>query len=123
VPYDPTPYDAALDAMLEAGIPRGRADELLHAVWEQGRIYPKHPDGCQKCPSTSLHDLLGHDALGHKMANTLAAGSIYTPETLKSRGLEWVLDFTRVGAKGVERIKERMDPDDFQRFEDTRYSV
>ncbi|MGW0626159.1 hypothetical protein [Streptomyces sp. NPDC002758] len=32
-----TAYDEALDAMLEAGISRGRADELLLAVWDQAQ--------------------------------------------------------------------------------------
>ncbi|RZU36009.1 hypothetical protein EV284_3492 [Streptomyces sp. BK022] len=40
-----TAYDEALDAMLEAGISRGRADELLHAVWEQGKTAAAQPKG------------------------------------------------------------------------------
>jgi hypothetical protein len=35
--YHRTAYDDALDAMLDAGITRGRADELLQALWEQAQ--------------------------------------------------------------------------------------
>jgi hypothetical protein len=78
---------------------------------------------CPKCRSTALHDLLGHDALGHKTANSLTDKEVRTPEGLVSKGLEWVLDFTSVGTKGVERIQQRLSKDDYQRFEDTRWSV
>ncbi|MFF1701258.1 hypothetical protein [Streptomyces sp. NPDC058252] len=118
-----TPYDEALDVMLTAGIDRGRADELLMAVWEQGRAQKPQSGECEKCTGTALHNLLGHDALGHKTANSLTARSVYTPEALKSRGLEWVLDFTSVGTKGVDRIEERLSKDDYQRFADTRWSA
>jgi hypothetical protein len=118
-----TAYDDALDAMLEAGIPRGRADELLMAVWEQGRVHKPPPGDCQKCNSTALHNLLGHDPLGHKTTNSLIAKDVVTPEALKAKGLEWVLDFTSVGTKGVARIQERLTKDDYQRFADTRWSA
>ncbi|MER5754361.1 hypothetical protein [Streptomyces sp. NPDC002088] len=80
-------------------------------------------EDCPKCRSTTLHDLLGHDALGHKTANSLTDKGVRTPEGLVGKGLEWVLDFTSVGTKGVDRIKERLSKDDYQRFADTRWSA
>jgi hypothetical protein len=122
VTYLPTAYDKALDAMLEAGIPRGHADELLMAVWEQGRVQKPEPGECPKCANTPLHNLLGHDPLGHKTANSLVARGVRTPEDLITRGLEWIIDFTSVGTKGYDRIEERLSADDYQRFADTRWS-
>jgi hypothetical protein len=118
-----TPYDEALDAMLAAGIERGRADGLLMAVFEQGRLQKVLPSGCPKCSSTPLNHFLGHDHQGHKTANSLSAKGVVTPEALKAKGMEWVLDFTSVGARGIARIEERMDPDDYQAFAALRWSA
>lgn len=120
-----TAYDKALNAMLKAGIDRDRAGELLHGVWEQAQAQTREHAAdtpCIKCSGSPLNDLLGHDHLGHKTANSLTVKGVRTPEDLLLRGLEWVLDFTSVGARGVDRIQERMSPEGYRRFSGTRWS-
>ncbi|MFJ6508664.1 hypothetical protein [Streptomyces sp. NPDC091879] len=78
--------------------------------------------GCSSCAGTELHDLLGHDALGHRTANSLIIRGVSTREKLVREGLEWVIDFTQVGTKGYNRIEERLTPEEYQRYSNTRWS-
>lgn len=109
------------DHMNQSGWSRPRADAQA-AMWFEflaPRIRAQQaeeaPEGdCPKCRSTALHDLLGHDPLGHKTANSLISKDVRTPDALKSKGLEWVIDFTNVGTKGINRIKDRLGPDGYE---------
>ncbi len=117
-----TAYDEALDAMLEAGISRGRADELLMAVFEQAQVtreierkmgIPLESSGsdcfnCAGCHGGELYDFLGHDYRGHRTANALSLHGVRNSEDLKSRSVAWILDNTSVGATLLARIRERV---------------
>lgn len=77
--------------------------------------------GCVKCPQSALYNLLGHDQLGHRTTNALTTMGIKTPAQLVERGAEEVLDYSRVGRQGLDRINERLGPEASARFMSRRY--
>jgi hypothetical protein len=59
--YHRTAYDEALDAMLEAGIERGRADELLMAVCELAVTNHESELRMEQAPSLAPGEILARD--------------------------------------------------------------
>lgn len=56
----------------------------------------------------ALGDVLGSDALGRRTLKALHDKGIETVGDVRDMGISWILDWTRVGAKGVDRIVERL---------------
>lgn len=54
-----------------------------------------------------LRDLLGHDALGHRLANRLVDEGITTREALSGASPDQVLYWHHVGPSGLKRLHEQ----------------
>lgn len=59
----------------------------------------------------ALARLLGDDTLGRRTLAALAKVGITTPDEVRAKGVAWILDWSRVGAKGIERLAERLGLD------------
>ncbi|PPS89412.1 hypothetical protein [Streptomyces sp. MH60] len=105
---------AAAGRLLERGAPLEEVEAFAALV----RAFPAGPlplvadqpaarerVSCDRCGGGELFDLLGHDAMGHRVANRLAQQRVSTLAELTSRSAEWLLDEARVGAKGFQRVR------------------
>ena len=87
---------------------------LAPRIRAQGNEQAEPVSGCPNCDGEALYDLLGHDSTGHRVGNALITKGVMTPEDLKSRSLAWIIDWTRVGTKGIDRIRARVGEDTYQ---------
>ncbi|MER5302258.1 hypothetical protein ABT039_22745 [Streptomyces lasiicapitis] len=66
-------------------------------------------DACIRCARRPLHDLLGHDRLGHRTANALLQQGIENAEQLKQLTDDDILDRRRIGEGGLYRIRHQLE--------------
>jgi len=84
-----------------------------------GRWEVQHKDGeCQERPAVeeplTLAEVLGDDVLGRRTLNALRAKGVETVADVRAKGVAWILDWTGVGTKGINRLAERLGLDDPQ---------
>jgi hypothetical protein len=60
------------------------------------------------CPGGELFDLLGHDALGHRTANSLLRAGVETEEQLRFLTARQLRGLPGVGAVGRDLIRKRL---------------
>jgi hypothetical protein len=63
---------------------------------------------CDRCHGGEVYDFLGHDGTGHRLANILSNEDVKTVDGLRALSVPWLLDNTRIGTKGLVRIRERV---------------
>ncbi|MFD7835665.1 hypothetical protein [Streptomyces sp. NPDC059761] len=87
------------------------------------------PPLCDKpdCAGTELSDVMGHDHLGHKAANTLMRkANVATVAQLRAMGMLHIRDLPTLGPKVIQRIMDRV-PDipreDTEPKTTTRYAL
>jgi hypothetical protein len=103
-------------AQMTGNLATGETPGLAEAASEMMNALG-YANDCNKCHGGELFDLLGHDYLGHRVANALSLSGIKTPDDLTSRTFGWLLSNTSVGHAGIDRIRARVLDDDFLRMD------
>jgi hypothetical protein len=81
----------------------------LCPVCALGLPRPAPPSVCgNACPGGELFDLLGHDALGHRTANSLLRAGVETEEQLRFLTARQLRGLPGVGAVGRDLIRKRL---------------
>lgn len=63
---------------------------------------------CQVCDGSDLYDLLGHDLLGHRIANSLKREGIWAVDELRPLSDEYLGDLRNIGPDSVRMIRQAL---------------